>query len=175
MQLARQLHWLKVAALFGILLSAFLVYQQYAQQSVQPCIIGDYFVCTLIDTPYAYVDGLFHFLAVDLDLGTPLVSFPFPNALLFFLAFLFFAVVQLQHQQPVFGMTPRKALATLKILFYIFAAYSIYLTYVETYILYTFCLFCFILTLLIFGSLWFLISLHLSSAQQRTSSRSKRR
>ena len=168
MHLTQRLQWLRIFALFGMLISAFLLQQHYAPSHSPLCIFGDYFVCPLATTPYAQVDGIFHFLAVDLGLQVPLVSFPFPNSLLTFLGFffLFFVALHLQHRQPTFGLSPRNAVNAVKVLFYVLAAYMIYLTYVETYILYTLCLFCLLLTLLIFGSLWLLVGLHLSLGEQ---------
>ena len=173
---ARRLQWLRIFALFGMVFSAFLLYQFYTPQPSSLCILGDYFVCTLTDTPYAQLDGLFHFFAIDLGWNVPLYSSPIPNALITFLAFffLFFVALHLQHRQPIFGLSPKHALTTLKVIFYLLAAYGIYLTYVETYILYTFCLFCFTITLLIFGSLLLLIGSHTSLEQQKKSSVQRR-
>ena len=180
---ARRLQWLRIFALFGMIFSAFLLYQYYIPQPSSPCILGGYFICTLTDTPYARLDGIFHFLAVDLGLAVPLYSLPFPNALLTFLAFffLFFIALHLQHHQPTFGLSQKHAIMTLTVIFYLLAAYTVYLTYVETYILYTFCLFCFAVTLLTFGSLLLLVGSPFSLEQQPSmqrnpaSSRRKRR
>ena len=168
---ARRLQWLRIFALFGMVFSAFLLYHYYAPSSSPQCFIGDYFTCTLTDTPYSQLGGLFHFLAVDLGLPIPFYSLPVPNALITFLAFffLFFASLHVQHRQSTFGLSPKHAFATLKIIFYLLAAYGVYLTYVETYLLYMFCLFCFAITLLIFGSLLLLIGAHTSLGEPQKS------
>lgn len=173
MQQARQFHWLKTLALLGMILSAFLTYHYYAPEQTSPCILGDYFTCAMDTTPYARIDGIFHFLTVDLGVGTNLPSFPLPNDVLFFLAFflLFFATSHLEDNQLFLGASPKQSRTTFKIIFYILAAYSIYLTYVQTYLLYTFCLLCFLTTLLIFASLWFLIALHFLPSQKTSVSR----
>ncbi len=174
MQTAKRLHWLRLATLLGMLVSAFLTYQYYAPATTPSCTLGDYFVCDLGDNAYATLDSISHFLSSDLGLFLPTVSLPIPNALLFFVAFLllFFVLFHTTQGHSSFGMKPATALSTLKVIFYVLGAYSVFLMYVETYVLYTLCLLCFVTTILIFASLWFLVGM---STKQPSSRSVKRR
>lgn len=154
MQVARRLHWLRLTALLGSLFSLLLTYAYYTKSSF--CTLGDYFVCTLSETSYATLDGLYQFLSVGLGNTLPTATLGIPNGILFFLGFaaLFFFSSRL---------TPA-SLSGLKITFYILAAYAVFLTYAETYVLYTLCLVCFVVTVLIFVSLWLLIGVQTTTS-----------
>ncbi|GEM_PF-6339810 len=174
MRLERRLHWLRIFAFLGIAVSLFLTYLYYTPQPFSSCILGDYFVCSLPTTAYARLDGIFHFLSADVGLALPAFSLPLPNTLLFLLAFalLFFISFQLPTRRPLFGLSSQHSFVLIKGIFYVLAAYSIFLTYLETYLLYTLCLFCIFLTFLIFASLILLIGM---SPSQQTRGRHKKR
>lgn len=158
MQLARRLHLLRIVALLGSILSLLLLYNYYTGQD-SLCSLGDYFVCTFSETSYATLDGLYQFLSVGLGNTLPTDSLGIPNSLIFLLGFLALLLFTYKFKADyVFGF---------KVTFYILAAYTVFLTYVETYRLYTLCLFCFVLTLLVFLSLWLLIGLHVSISAVR--------
>ncbi len=164
----RRLHWLKVFSFVGLLLSAFLTYQYYALEPSTLCMVGDYFVCSLSASSYSTVDGIFYFLSVDLGLSLPVISFPIPNSLLFFLGFLFLLFTALHPQRHP------SALRWNKRLLFVLAGYSVFLTYVETYFLYTLCLFCLLGTFLIFASLWILVA-HTGQPSRNIAAKRKRR
>ncbi|HLC72561.1 MAG TPA: vitamin K epoxide reductase family protein [Candidatus Nanoarchaeia archaeon] len=176
MHLDRRLHWLRLFSFVGLLISAFLTYEYYNPQPSTLCTVGDYFVCSLSTSSYSSVDSIFYFLSVDLGLALPAVSFPMPHSLLFFLSFLFLLITAFhaQHQEPVFGLSSATALFWNKRLFFVLAGYSVFLTYVETYFLYTLCLFCLLVTFLIFASLWILVA-HTVQQPRGTSTRRKRK
>jgi len=164
MHLPRRLQLIRTFAVLGILISLFLTFQSYQEDKNSWCVLGTYFDCALLESPYATLDGIFYFLTVDAGLSVPLYSLPLPNSLLFFLLFLFVFVASLNiHAGRVtYGMGPRKAAFVAKCLLYAAGVYVIYLTYVETYLLYSFCLLCAALTVLIFILLLLFIDLHLS-------------
>lgn len=177
MHLPRRLQLMRVLAVLGILLSLFLTFQYYQEDKTSWCVLGTYVDCTLLESPYATLDGVFHFLAVDMGLPVPLYSLPLPNSVLFFLFFLFVFIIALNIHagRDTYGMLPRKAAFVAKCLLYAAAVYTIYLTYVETYLLYSFCVLCAALTVLVFILLWLFIGLHLSFMSGLKRKRRKRR
>lgn len=164
MHLPRRLQLIRILAVLGILISLFLTFQSYQEDKNSWCVLGTYFDCALLESPYATLDGIFYFLTVDMGASVPLYSLPIPNSVLFFLLFLFVFIVSLNIHagRATYGMGQRKAAFVAKCLLYVAAAYTIYLMYVETYLLYSFCVLCAALTVLIFILLWLFIGLHLS-------------
>ncbi|MDP1694284.1 MAG: hypothetical protein Q8L34_01970 [Candidatus Woesearchaeota archaeon] len=165
MHLARRLHWLRKVALLGSLLALFLTYA-YVTGKGSLCTLGDYFVCTLSETSYATVDGIYQFFSLTLGNTLPSTSVGIPNSFIFLLGFLVLFFLS-------YRLTP-SALSGLKVTFYILAAYSVFLTYAETYVLYTLSLLGIVMSVLVFVSLWLLVGLHTdSSSGKRLSKKSK--
>src|SRR3989344_536938 len=158
MHLARRLHWLRIVALIGSLLSLLLTYT-YATRKVSLCSLGDYFVCTLSETSYATVDGIYQFFSLTLGNTLPSTSIGIPNSFIFLLGFLVLLFLS-------YRLKP-SSLSGLKITFYILAAYSVFLTYAETYVLYTLSLFGVVMSVLVFVSLWLLVGLHTSNSSSK--------
>ena len=119
MHLARRLHWLRIVALIGSLLSLLLTYT-YATGKGSLCTLGDYFVCTLSETSYATVDGIFQFFSLTLGNTLPSASVGIPNSFIFLLGFLILLFFSYRFTSS--------SLSGLKITFYILAAYSVFLT-----------------------------------------------
>ena len=167
MNLKKRLKWIRVLAVLAILVSLYLTFQHFEKGDSNFCVFGASFNCNLVNkSPYATVDGILYFLTYDLELATPYVSIPIPNAIISVLVFtfVFLAAGSLSMGKSFLGMERNALITTLKLILYLSLAYAIYLAYIEAFILLNYCIFCIALDVLIIVILWLVIGLHKGSS-----------
>jgi len=138
------------------------VYQHYQPSTPLFCTLNYFFDCTIFEkSPYSTLDGFF-ILFTFTEGPQVSLSLPLPHALVFLFLFLivFVATLFLQQRRQL-GMREKRLALVTKVLLYLGAVYAIALMYLQSYILYAYHLWYFVLTVLIFASLWLFIGLHL--------------
>lgn len=143
--------------ILGILVGSYLLFEHYNPSPSKFCNFGKSFDCGIVNkSPYSTIDGFFYLLAVDFKLPVSILNLPVPVAGLGILTLLLLAYLMytINHSKTVFGVTPQKALKTMKILLVIALLFSLYLFLIEMFILKTYCVFCIVLDIILLGLTW---------------------
>src|SRR3989344_8316145 len=132
----------EVVCVLAMLVSIFLIYEDFSEGAEKFCTFGESFDCGIVNkSPYASVDGFLYFLLFDVGVDVPLlnlsqygliVEFLTTNAFLGFLTFLYllFSIVHVEKKKKLFGMNAERQLKTAKWILWFSLVYALYLVYI---------------------------------------------
>ncbi len=145
--------------------SLFLVYEHFSDAPGEFCTFGSSFDCGIVNkSPYANIDGISYFLAVDLGMNFPVISLKevhwaldlfTSNAFLVFILFviLFVMYYTYKSKKDFLFIKNSRILLWEKGLIIFSIVYGLFLVYIQHFILKTYCIFCLSLDVILVLSL----------------------
>ncbi len=155
---------LSIFLIFGMLISAFLIYEHFSLTASKFCTFGNNLDCGIVNkSPYANLDGISYLLTIDFNLPLPLIDisginlffdFITTNAFLGLLTLLFVLMLNLNYKKSKFLFVQRKNnIKWVRGIMIFSIVYGFYLFLIQHFILKTYCIFCLGLDLTIIISL----------------------
>jgi|SRR3989338_2450008 len=155
---------LSITLIIGMLISIFLVYEHFSPKGSELCHIVSGFDCGIVNkSPYANADGIFYLLTIDFNLNLPLINISemnvffdliTSNAFLGLLILLFLFILNNNPHKKILWIKQKdnkKWIIGILIFSVIYG--PIYLFAIQHFILYTYCLFCILLDLVLITAL----------------------
>ncbi len=158
-----------VLSFLAIVDSSLITYEHYSKAPLSFCKFGKNFDCGIAaQSPYATVDNIFYFLAVDLGLSVPIVTIGIPVAIMAIVVFLLIKIgaLHIWHEKDIGRFNTNHMIWSIRGLLIFSLLYGISLIYVQAFILRTYCLYCLLLDALILASL--IISFRIKTSWKRT-------
>src|SRR3989344_4359769 len=155
---------LSIFLVFGMLISAFLIYEHFSLTASKFCTFGTNLDCGIVNkSPYANLDGISYLLTIDFNLPLPLIDisginwffdFITTNAFLGFLTLLFVLLLNLNYKKSKFlFILKERNVKWIRGVLIFGVIYGFYLFLIQHFILKTYCIFCLALDLIIIISL----------------------
>ncbi len=162
----KRLLWIRILCILAILIAAYLAREHYAKEPSKFCVFGKSWNCDIVNKSlYSNVDAIFYMLGLN-------VNIPIPNAIVggLLFVFIFLTTFSIKKNKPLFGIAAQKLIKLDRTLLFFGILYGLFLFYIQAFVLYTYCLFCILLDLVILSS--FILFLGLDT--KKTSSKRKR-
>ena len=155
---------LSIFLVFGMLISAFLIYEHFSLTASKFCTFGNNLDCGIVNkSPYANLDGISYLLTIDFNLPLPLIDisginwffdFITTNAFLGFLTLLFVLLLNLNYKKSKFlFILKERNVKWIRGVLIFGVIYGFYLFLIQHFILKTYCIFCLALDLMMIISL----------------------
>ena len=149
-----------VLFVIGLILSGVLIYEKFVEVGSSFCTFGGGLDCGVVNkSPYSKIDGFFYLLAVDFGLSIPVSFFPdiplFSNAMISLIFFIVLIFLQYKYQtgQAIGEISREKLNKLIDGLLIVGVCYGFYLFLVMHFILFTYCIFCILLDVVLISCL----------------------
>lgn len=136
---------LLVLSFLAVIDGGLLTYEHYSTSGSSLCNFGKNLDCGIVGkSPYATVDNIFYFLAVDMGLSVPIITISIPIAVIAIIVFILIkiGVLHIWHDRSFGRFNPKHMLWAIRTLLIFSMIYGLWLVYVQEYILRTYCLYC---------------------------------
>ncbi len=138
---------IQILSILAMVISSVLLHSHYKEDPSKFCVFGDKFDCDIVNKSiYSELSGIFHFISTDLGIPFPQIYLHIPVSLISILVFL--TVLTITFRIPK-SNKPKRLLKTVNILMLLSILFSIYLLYIEMFILLAYCIYCIALNIII--------------------------
>tara|TARA_Y100000034_G_scaffold114894_1_gene151458 strand:- start:25 stop:486 length:462 start_codon:yes stop_codon:yes gene_type:complete len=143
-----------ILSVLAILNSSYLLFLHYTPHDVAFCDPTEAFNCETVNKSiYSTIDGnINHILGTNINL-------PIPNALISIIVFLGIFLLALQIYYNKYIISKKYVILKLKSVLILSFLFALYLVYIEAFVLFSWCLFCIILDVIIILALILALSI----------------